>query len=305
MPLVHRPGVNALEKAAAGGEVPKTPRRITPVASAPASVGTLLEGEGGMKEELHASAKPVLNPGVTVHLPKQVTITAAAQPNPSPQPLTNPSAVTQQPNRIAPVSIAPSDHANGAESKKRRITPVSSVPTETPPAFKTALEQTAPVPKPQNPAPVESFSPLSVDDNGAEGPKPADRTTPSVSPEIERAAQTTPVRIRPADVCTEPADVSESRPSPTARTPGDLARASPDGNGPRSGKPILRISPSPCKPSTGLEELARSASVEIARALSIEPVDGPKKEQPEGKRELGSLAVKQARRITPVSVVEQ
>lgn len=253
-----------------------------------------------MKEESRASAKPVLNPGATVHPPKQVTVTSA-----SPQPLTTPPAVLQQPKRIAPVSIVPSDHANGAESKKRRITPVASVPTETPPAFKTALEQTAPVPNPPNPAPIESLSPPGVDDKGAQGPEFANRITPSVSPEIERAAQTTPVRIRPVDVSTEPADVGESRPSPPARTPGDLARASPDGNGPRSGKPTRRISPSPCKPSTGLEELARCASVEIARALSIEPVDGQKKGQPEGKRESGSLPVKLTRRITPVSVVEQ
>jgi hypothetical protein len=71
---------------------------------------------------------------------------------------------------------------------------------------------------------------------------------------------------------------------------------------PWPGKPIRRINPSPCKLSTGLEELARSANLEIARALSIEPVDGQKKEPPELKHESGSLPVK-ARRITPVFVM--
>jgi hypothetical protein len=43
------------------------------------------------------------------------TLTSAAPPSPSPQPLTTPSAVPEQPKRIAPVSIIPLEHANGAE----------------------------------------------------------------------------------------------------------------------------------------------------------------------------------------------
>lgn len=267
-------GVNNFARDPTAGEkdeVRKGPRRITPVASAPvvesAFLGGMGEGALGRDENTVLTAKPSANPSANAQkrvVPLSI-VEHAAKAGPEPaaslKPLVNPQAVTLPPKRIALVAVPISDTAGGTEAKKRRITPLTVPAGEDSKGLKEAVKQTPTIPKPQTSDP---------DRGTTEIPKPVRRITPSPSPPVEDASLTTPVKGRSADV-------SDRQASPAAKASPASAGASPDASGVRSAKPIRRISPSPCKPAAGLEELARSASVEIARALSVEPADSHEK----------------------------
>ncbi|GAQ82373.1 Putative chromatin assembly complex 1 subunit B/CAC2 [Klebsormidium nitens] len=269
-------GVKTLERDSRAGE--KAPRRITPVASAPVVESALLGGvtlaEGAFGSNGHTmTAKSSAKPAANVPPPKRVvplSVVELAGPNPaaSLNPVVSPQAVPLPPKRIAPVAVPPLDVAGGQEAKKRRITPVTVPAGEESKSPLDAVKQTPTVTKPRIPEPASQTT---------EVPKPVRRITPSPSPPVEDASLTTPVKGRSADVSNGSLDVRERQASPAAKASPVASGASPDASGVRSAKPIRRISPSPCKPVAGLEELARSASVEIARALSVEPTDSNEK----------------------------